>query len=57
MAHIIDQDKCLGCGACADVCPTECIVEKDGKYVINADECVDCGACEGACPVEAPQAE
>lgn len=57
MAHKINQDKCLGCGACVEVCPTECIVEKDGKYVINADECVDCGACEGACPVEAPEAE
>ena len=57
MAHKINLDKCLGCGACAEVCPTECITEKDGKYVINADECVDCGACEGACPVEAPEAE
>ena len=55
MAHVIDQEKCLGCGACAEVCPTECIVEKDGKYVINADECLDCGACAGVCPVEAPK--
>ena len=57
MAHIIDAEKCIGCGACAEECPVNCIVEKDGKYAINADECIDCGACEGACPVEAPQAE
>ena len=57
MAHIIDAEKCIGCGACAEECPVNCIVEQDGKYVINADECIDCGACEGACPVEAPQAE
>ena len=57
MAHIIYADKCIGCGSCAEECPTSCISEKDGKYVINGDECVDCGACEGACPVDAPHAE
>jgi ferredoxin len=57
MAHKIDAEKCLGCGACSDECPVTCIVEEDGKYVVNADECIDCGACEGACPVEAISAE
>ena len=57
MAHVINQDKCAGCGSCAEACPTECIVEKDGKYVVTTDDCVDCGACEGACPCEAIEAE
>ena len=56
MAYKI-TDVCIGCGACAEACPCECISEVDGKYVINADECLDCGACEGACPVGAPKAE
>lgn len=57
MAHIIDAEKCIGCGSCAGTCPVECIAEKDGKYVVDADACVDCGACEGECPVEAISAE
>ena len=35
MAHVINQDKCAGCGSCAEACPTECIVEKDGKYKVQ----------------------
>lgn len=54
MPYVIDPEKCIGCGSCADNCPVSYISEKDGKYVINADECIDCGTCAGVCPVEAP---
>ena len=57
MPYVIDSEKCIGCGSCADVCQVSAISEKDGKYVINPDECVECGACQGTCPVEAPAAE
>ena len=56
MAYKI-SDECIGCGACAEECPVNAIVEGDGKYEINADECIECGACADACPVSAPAAE
>ena len=53
MAYVISEDACVGCGACAGVCPVSAISESGaGKYAIS-DACIDCGACEGTCPVSA----
>lgn len=52
MAYKI-TDACISCGACASECPTDSIVEGNGKYEINAGTCVDCGACAGTCPNDA----
>jgi len=54
MAHSVNKDLCIGCGACEDTCPLGAIsADADGKREVNADLCVDCGACEGVCPVGA----
>ena len=52
MAHVIDKEECINCGACEPECPVECITEQDGVRVIDADACTDCGACVEVCPVD-----
>jgi len=53
MAHKIDPELCISCGACEAVCPEEAISEGDETYVIDADKCTDCATCEDECPQEA----
>jgi ferredoxin len=49
MVAKVNVDECVGCGACADVCPQEAILVDD-VAVVNEAECVDCAACADECP-------
>ena len=44
------NDGCIGCGACAGVCPVGAIAEDGGVFKIDESMCIECGACAGACP-------
>lgn len=47
-------DKCIGCTACARVCPVHCISGKvKEKHEIDISRCTHCGQCVAACPVGA----
>jgi ferredoxin len=48
----VNGSECVGCGACADVCPQGAIAVDD-IAVIDAGKCVDCGACIDECPSSA----
>jgi len=48
-----DSEACLGCGACADICPVEAVAVENEKAVVDKDWCIGCGVCAGVCPAEA----
>jgi len=46
----VDQERCKGCGACVDACPTRAIYLVEDRAVIDGALCRACEACLAACP-------
>jgi hydrogenase-4 component H len=50
-----NKDKCVGCGACANVCPTGALQMEDDvpaklrRLTIYLDRCIFCGQCQANC--------
>jgi uncharacterized protein (DUF362 family)/ferredoxin len=49
----IQRKKCVGCGKCAESCPTHTIVISEGKASIRRENCIKCYCCHEMCPVHA----
>jgi len=49
----IDQDTCIKCGKCQDVCRFDAIPVIDTQYVVDPLGCEGCGYCARVCPVDA----
>ncbi len=53
MTVIVDNGKCIGCGACIVECPLEALDLIDGIAVVNPEKCKDNGSCVEVCPTNA----
>ncbi len=49
------DDRCVHCGACVAICPSEALVLKQTNWEVEfvADKCVACELCVRACPYAA----
>ncbi|MFA8300894.1 MAG: NADH-ubiquinone oxidoreductase-F iron-sulfur binding region domain-containing protein [Hyphomicrobiales bacterium] len=54
MNYVIEEEACIGCTACARVCPVGSISgERKKPHTINVDTCIKCGACMDKCKFNA----
>jgi len=56
---IVDQELCIGCGACVNLCPDVFELDDNGISKVISDECENCD-CEmviNSCPVGAIKIE
>jgi pyruvate formate lyase activating enzyme len=50
---ILRPDRCIGCGACLDICEREAIVQERDIIVTRRERCTVCGACVEVCYADA----
>jgi ferredoxin len=46
----VDENLCVGCGRCTEVCRTGAIGIADKKAVVDFNRCICCAICMRTCP-------
>jgi len=54
---VIDRERCIGCGECVRVCPSQTITLQNGRAAVTGARSLGCGHCAAVCPVEAVRVE
>jgi len=50
---VVNEDECIGCGLCEEICPYGAPKVEDGKSKILEVLCRGCGSCSAECPKRA----
>ncbi len=51
---VLDEQKCIGCSLCTEVCPHGVFEMHENKArIVDFNACMECGACVSNCPVDA----
>ncbi len=50
LTSVVDEEQCIGCGLCEEICPYTAHYLEDGKSHTIAALCRGCGACAAECP-------
>ena len=50
MTITIDEDKCILCGKCIEVCPFKLRILEEGRSSVDPKHCIGCGNCLKVCP-------
>ncbi|MBN1803090.1 MAG: 4Fe-4S binding protein [Candidatus Lokiarchaeota archaeon] len=50
----IDKEKCVNCGGCISLCPTEALqFDANFQLEFSEDKCIGCNLCLDSCPRQA----
>ena len=48
---VLEEEKCVGCSLCAEVCPHAVFEMKQNRAsIVDLNACMECGACVNNCP-------
>jgi NAD-dependent dihydropyrimidine dehydrogenase PreA subunit/nitroreductase len=50
---IIDEERCVGCGSCVEICHEGCMTLQGGTVTIDHSLCSTCTQCIAVCPEQA----
>lgn len=51
---VLNEEKCIGCSLCTEVCPQAVFeMQRNKARIVDFNACMECGACVNNCPSQA----